>query len=406
MRDSSLTEESVNRKNIFIVGPTESLLTQRGTRHPALASFLVSQGYRLEYITSDFYHAEKRWFSGEEIKQAQEHAPYKLTVMRCLGYKTNISARRVISNILLSLRFFFYLLPRVNSKTVLILPSRPVEMIFAAAMLRLLRRMSVVLDIQDIWPDALVTGNRLKRGIFSVYCNLYLYPALPIIDKFFHVAPSFVSWLHRYHPRAISTFIPLGYDADRWHMVSPDRKREDDRNILLVCVAKLQYQIDVMPVLKAIVDHPDIHLTLIGDDGDGDRYPDVIDFIEANQMRNVTIIGCIKPKIMGEHLRKMDVGVVPMISSSIPNKVFDYIACYLPILVLGKNDCSEFVEKHKIGWSVAYSRDGVRRWTDEVTQEAILDRRRNIMRVRPEFDRSLLFAKVKSLIESVASMVK
>ena len=395
-----MTELRPNGRRVFVVGPTESLLTRRGNRHPALARFLVDRGYRLEYVTSDFYHAEKRWFSSDEIDEARGRAPYKLTVMHCLGYRTNVSLRRVISNILLSLRFFFYLLPRLNRKTVLILPSRPVEMIFVAALLRILRRTSVALDIQDIWPDMLVVRSRVKRVLFTLYCNVYLYMSLRFIDKFFHVAPSFEKWLLRYAPRADSIFVPLGFDADRWSAVprrsSPTRQ---DRPISLVCVGLLQHQIDVMPLLEALVDRPNVHLTLIGDDGDGERYPEVVRFIEARGMRNVTMLGRVEPERMGEHLQTMDIGVVPMISSSIPNKVFDYIACYLPILVLGENDSSRLIRDCDIGWSVPYNREGVLEFLSQTDHVGILAKRENILRVRADFDRGLLFAKVESLIE-------
>ena len=270
-----MTESRPDGGKVFVVGPTESLLTRRGNRHPALARFLVDRGYPLEYVTSDFYHAEKRWFSSDEIEQARGQAPYKLTVMHCLGYRTNISLRRVLSNILLSLKFFFYLLPRVNRNTVLILPSRPVEMIFAAALLRILRRTSVALDIQDIWPDMLVVRSRLKRFLFTLYCNAYLYAALRFIDKFFHVAPSFVDWLHRYHPKGKSTFVPLGFDADRWPN-SPSREEEPRTGpIRLGCVSQLTFQFDIMPELQAIDSRRNFQLTVIGEDGSGERYREV-----------------------------------------------------------------------------------------------------------------------------------
>jgi glycosyltransferase involved in cell wall biosynthesis len=387
-------------RRVYIVGPTESLLTRRGSRHPALARFLVDRGCRLEYVTSNFYHAEKRWFSSREIDDARQNAPYKLTVMRCLGYRTNISLRRVISNILLSLKFFFYLLPRVNRKTVLILPSRPVEMIFAAALLGILRRTSVALDIQDIWPDMLVVRSRLKRILFTLYCNAYLYISLRFIDKFFHVAPSFVDWLHRYHPKGKSTFVPLGFDADRW---PNDPLMEEERRtgqIRLGCVAQLTFQFDIMPLLEALVDRPDVHLTLIGDDGDGERYLEVVQFIEEHGMRNVSMLGQVEPQRMGEHLQTMDLGVVPMLSSSIPNKVFDYIACYLPILVLGENDSSRLIRDCDIGWSVPYNREGVAEFLAQTDHAAILAKREKIVAVRSRFDRRHLFEAVQTLIET------
>ena len=392
-------QKSAKRK-IFIVGPTESAMTKRGNRHPILAKFLVDKGFRLEYVTSDFYHAEKVWFSKKQIDLAVNQSPYKLTVLRCLGYEHNISVRRIISNTLFSLKVFAYLLPRLNSNTVLILPSRPVELIFVSALLRLLKKTSVVLDIQDVWPDMLIIKNRFKRLMFVIYCNIYLYPSLRYIDKFMHVAPSFTNWLSRYSKNSKSEFIPLGFDANRWEKISIDDRILRTPIVNLVCVGMLQHQIDVMPVVEAIKNHSNVHFTIIGDDGDGERYAAVSKYVVDNAISNVTFVGQVDRSVMEEYLNNMDIGVIPMISSSIPNKVFDYIASYLPILVLGDNDSASFAVSQRVGWQVPYTAEGVSVFLSELQASDIHAKAQNISKIRDLYDRENLFSKVKDLIES------
>jgi glycosyltransferase involved in cell wall biosynthesis len=389
-----------NKRNIFIVGPTESIMTMRGNRHPALAQFLVNDGYQLEYITSNFYHAEKIWFSDQTINIAKKNAPYKLTVLKCLGYKTNISIRRIFSNTLLSLKIFAYLFLRLDKASVLIIPSRPVELIFISSLLRLLKGSSVVLDIQDIWPDMLEIKSKSKRLLFNIYCNAYLYPSLRHIDKFMHVAPSFTNWLARYSKYSSSEFIPLGFDANRWQRISPDNKTISDTPINIVCVGMLQYQINVMPILIALNGRSDFHLTIIGDDGDGERYNEVFNYVEKCSMTNVTFIGQIKPQDMQDYLKNMDIGVLPMISSSIPNKIFDYIAAYLPILVLGEGDSASFVVNQNIGWSVGFTSDDVVSFLDKLQIDDIVEKSNRIPKIRDLYDRKILFQKAKILIDS------
>lgn len=396
-----MAEPGSFRKKVFIVGPTESILTHRGNRHPALAMFLSNSGYEVEYLTSDFYHAEKKHFSTEEIRLAAESIPYRLTVLHCLGYKTNISVQRVISNILLSIKFFLYLLLKVNSEAIVILPSRPVEMVFAAALLRLLRGTSIALDIQDIWPDMLVVRSKIKRIAFRCYCNLYLYLSLRFIDKFFHVAPSFEKWLHRYAPKAKSRFIPLGFDADRWATAQPKFvKMNQQQNIRLVSVTQLQFQCDVMPVLEAILSRNNHDFAIIGETGKGQRYPEVKGFIDSNKIENVSIIAHVEKNALVEYMHNADIGIVPMITTSIPNKVFDYIASYLPLLVLGDNDSADFVKENNIGWSVPFDGNRIGKFLDNLSPEDINDKVRNIIRIRDRYDRELLHQEILTLIES------
>ena len=63
-------------KKIYIISQTESHLTMRGKRHPNLADFLASKDYDLTYISSDFYHADKRHFKNNEIIEAQNQLKY------------------------------------------------------------------------------------------------------------------------------------------------------------------------------------------------------------------------------------------------------------------------------------------------------------------------------------------
>ncbi|AGF78356.1 glycosyltransferase [Desulfocapsa sulfexigens DSM 10523] len=386
-------------KRIFIVGPTESLLTKRGNRHPALALFLVNHGHELEYLTSDFYHAEKRWFSNEEIGEAEDRAPYHLTVMKCLGYQSNISPRRIISNILLSLKFFFYLLPRLNKKTALILPSRPVEMIFAAAILRILKKNTVLLDIQDVWPDMLPPTQRIKKIAFYSYCNLLLYPSLRFINLFIHTAPSFTNWLNRYAPGKKSIFIPLGYDRARWPVDSAMKPLHNGEQIKLVCVAKLQHQIDCSPIVEAIKGDTKFHFSIVGEDGTGDRYQEITQLIEQYKINNVSITGKVAPEEVPTILQRMHIGVVPMISPSIPNKVFDYVASGIPILVLGDFDSSQFVLEHQIGWSCSFNKESVSQLLDSLTVEDIINKSKAVIQIRNSFSRDVLFEKIDDLLK-------
>ena len=201
--------------------------------------------------------------------------------------------------------------------------------------------------------------------------------------------------------KKLDAYSPLGFDADRWRTVPRQgSSNRQDGTISLVSVGLLQRQIDVMPLLEALVDRPHVHLTLIGDDGDGERYPEVVRFIDENRMRNVSMTGRVEPERMGEHLQTMDVGVMSMISSSIPNKVFDYIACYLPILVLGENDSSRLIRDHDIGWSVSYDEHGIGEFLNSVSSEDIVEKRKNVSRMRSSVSRDTLHQKILELIES------
>lgn len=376
-------------------------MAARGTRHPRLAEMLVEKGYDVEYVTTNFSHAYKRVFTQDEVDLCKGALPYRLTVLSTPRYHSNISAGRVFANFVMSLNLFYYLSKVLRFGNIVIAPSRPVEIVAMVAILKSARRIRVVLDIRDIWPDALEGVGRLKKSLFSLYCNFYLRLSLKEIDTFVHTAPSFMRWLHRYASNANSTFIPLGFDRSRWVNMKL-RRLADNGSFSLVFIGALQFQLDVMPLLKALVDRPRFSLTLLGDNGTGQRYLEVKEFIGNNRMPNVKLKGRMSPKEVVEELQNHDIGIIPMLSSSaMPNKMFDYVGAYLPVLSLGDNDSSDFVRHHDIGWTAPFEPEVIGNLLDVLTPEEVNKKAKNVQAIRDQFDREYLYKRFVDIIEGI-----
>ena len=385
------------KNKVFLIGPTESILTKRGNRFPNFADFFVQENVNVVYYTSDFYHAEKRFFSKAEIHNAQSECTYELNVLSVLGYFNNVSVKRVFSNFFFSLKLFFILLFRVKKYDKILLPSRPVELIFFMSLLKRIKGVGVYLDIQDVWPDALQIANKKKKKIFEVYCNLYLKPSLKYYTAALHVAPTFKLWLRRYAKNTPSSFVPLGWENERWsNVTSKDIVLSDV--IKLVCVAQLQHQIDVMPILMVLKNNNTLHLTILGEDGTGERYPEVINYIKENDISNIEILGKIERKEMVKYIENKHVGILPMITSSIPNKIFDYMAAMLPIIVLGDNDSSNFVIENNIGWQCNFNSEDLDLLLQSLSAEEIKAKKEQVVLVRNNFSRNILHKKIKDII--------
>ncbi len=382
---------------IYLIGPTESILTKRGNRFPNMAKFFVEENEEVIYYTSNFYHAEKRFFSKQEINEAVNGLDYKFKILSVLGYYSNVSPRRVISNFLFSVRLFFILLFKVSKHDKILLPSRPVELIFFIAMLKKIKGVKIYLDIQDIWPDALEIENKIKKKVFELYCNLFLNPSLKHYTATLHVAPSFKLWLRRYAEITPSSFVPLGWENERWFSVAL-KEYEESNIIKMVCVAQLQHQIDVMPILEVLKNNNKLHLTILGEDGTGERYIEVINYINNNAITNIEIIGKINRKDMVDYLENKDIGVLPMITSSLPNKIFDYMAAMLPIIVLGDNDSSNFVVENKIGWQCNFNSEDLNILLKNMKTTDIQSKKKQVVSIRDEFSRDILHKKIKYII--------
>ena len=230
-----------------------------------------------------------------------------------------------------------------------------------------------------------------------MYCYVFLKPSLSYYTNTFHVAPSFKFWLKRYADKTPSVFIPLGWENKRWSNVK--LKDSNEHNIIkMVCVAQLQHQIDVMPILKILKNNHRLHLTILGEDGSGERYKQVISYINKHNIVNINIIGKIERHEMLKYLEDKSIGISPMITSSIPNKIFDYIAAKLPIIVLGENDSSNFVHENNIGWCCKFNSKDLDELLKNLSTKDIQSKKNQVILVRDKFSRDILHQKINKII--------
>ena len=391
--------------NIKIISPTESELTQRGKRHPNVAHYLAAKGWRVEYISTTFNHAEKRLFTNVELKRTEELLPYKLSLINIGKYDNNISLKRIKWNQKLAIIIYNRLKSNIKNNDIIIIPSRPPELIYAVTRIKKKVDCKAILDIRDIWPDALSNSSDILRKSFEIYCNYILNRSLNYIDEFIHVAPSFTKWLQRYVPGAKSSFIPLGYDDKRWRILTKSNKEYNPSKIKLVYSGLLSYQFDIKPVLEAIKLLTDRYeFTIIGDNGTGDRYNDIYNFIKDNRLdQSVKIFGVLPHEVFVKEYIKHDISVVPMVSGALPNKFFDSIAAGLPILSLGEGDSSDLVRKFNIGWTAEFNKSSVYEVLGKITMSDIEQKSENIERIKPEFSQTRLFEKFENILNETIS---
>jgi len=381
---------------IVIATPFESRLAKRGTRLPTLADLLVARGHDVEYVTTNFSHARKEYYSREEIERCTADYPYETTVLKVPGYRENVSVGRVLSHLCLSVVCFRYLAKRLRPIDLLIIPSRPPDLLFAAFLLKRLRSVKVLMDITDLWPDTLDVSPRWRYWLFKAYCEIFQRPSIRSFDCFGHISPCADPWLRRYAPGAESCFIPLGYDEDRWSGASP--ARPDKGPIRMAYVGTLTYHFDLRPILRAMKTADNLELTVIGD---GDRRAELEKLADELGLSGVRFAGRLSPEEVVRELAEHHMGLSPEVTgvSVIPNKIFDYIASYLPILVLGKNDSARYVKEKKIGWTLPFDDGVIGEFFKSISHEELRERISRVEKIRPEYSKTHLYIEYVDRIE-------
>lgn len=389
--------------SIFIVSPTESVLTRRGDRHPKLAATLNQKGHKVCYVSTDFYHADKRFFSREEIENAVQRTPYELKLFHVCGYGDNISIGRLWGYVVLACKVFFFLLKRVHRGDVIIVPCRPPEVMLAARWIKILKRSSLLLDVRDVWPD----GLPLRRSnpihcLFYSYCVILNRLAARGADFAFYTATGFRDWLFKFLPEEKSAFIPLGYDADRWQKARPIVFEDFQSGVVkLLFVGDYAYDIELKPLIKAVGERKSFLLTFIGG---GDRLDEAMRIVQENDYQNVVFKGRLDKETTASQTIQNHLILIPKnVKYSLPNKFFDGIGAYRPLLVWGNNDASEIAVSEGIGWKLNFNRGEEEPFLDTLTPELLIAASSAIAKIRSKYSKEVL---TETMIQHINELIK
>ncbi len=191
--------------NVLIVSLFENGATGRGDRNLRLEAELRARGHNVTFVTGNFDHASKTHIS----KDALPGRP-GLKVLHLPGYRKNVGLARMWCHLICALKLWF---SAIGTRwDVIVISSIPPETLLAT---RFLRKRALVVDIRDIWPDALQAYGPPSRiaGAFKAYCNAIFGSTLKRADRIMVVAPGFRSWLKRYDALAHwkVKFVPLGF---------------------------------------------------------------------------------------------------------------------------------------------------------------------------------------------------
>jgi len=200
--------------NILLVSPFENSATGRGDRNMRLEAELKKRGHNVTFVTGDFDHARRSRISKEELTTSGE-----LKVLRLPVYRKNVGIARVWCHIIFAMKLWIFAIR--TRWDIVVISSIPPEALIAA---RLLRKRALVVDVRDIWPDALQAYGKPTPAarIFGFYCNTLFGFALKHASRIMVVAPGFRRWLDRYGaltPWRVK-FVPLGFRREDFRPLS------------------------------------------------------------------------------------------------------------------------------------------------------------------------------------------
>jgi len=382
---------------LFIVNPFENVFEQRGIRHLNLADFYSKKkGVEVYYITSDFSHTNKIHFENSVIKSLQKKCIYDVSVCHINGYHENISFSRVLSHWQFSFCAVQEIKKHISDSDVILINSIGPELPFLMRIVGV-NPNQIIVDVRDIWPDALNKGSGILKILFKIYCDFLYSFSLKKISRFIIVSTSFAKWVNRYSVVEKKVeYIPLGYDANRWG--EPSAFHKSKKIINFVYVGNLNYQFPLEDFILAINDLSSCSFTVIGKG-------ELMGYYKSISGQNVTFKGYLDKGKTSDLIKSADIGILPLDNSamaSTPNKLFDYIGAVCPVLCYSGNDSAALVESLGLGWVVEQDKRKIQEFISQIQYDDLLSKKRNIIINRNRFSVQFLYPRFFDFVDEVA----
>ncbi|WP_223591797.1 glycosyltransferase family 4 protein [Neobacillus bataviensis] len=402
-----------NSKEILLVAPFTILPGEKGfNRFTYIADKLSSKDHNVTLLTSNFKHSDKSFRDKNNIENISKGVRYKIVMLDELGYKKNIGFDRIQSHRHFSKQLHFYL-NKIKHKPDVIYCAYPMmDAAFIAGRYAKKFQIPFIMDIQDVWPEAIKNAIPLPE----VIVDALLYPLTVYANKIYSLADYVVgvskSYVYRVNKANLNArrYLPIfiGTDLGVFDSYKENYVMKDPNEFWITYIGTLSYSYDLETVIRAvsILKNKGISNIVFKVFGSGPLQPK---FEKLAQQLDapVDFMGHFKYEEMIPYLVSSDIAANAIskgAQQSITNKIGDFLSAGLPILNSSLNkEFMDMVSEKNIGHNYdpgdfvklaalierLYNNDGLRSELGE-----------NARRLAEEkFDRRHSYGEIYSLIE-------
>lgn len=328
---------------IWVVKTSEMLGTDPGgrlLRSGMLAHVLDSRGHEVSWWVSTFDHARRSHRQKRDYEQPFGQRG-RIHALHSPGYGKVVSLRRIVDHVIWGLRFrkAIELQPRPD----LILCSYPtIESAWVAVQYAKRAGIPAILDLRDMWPDALVEAlPRPVRLAGRIALQPYYSLARDAVrgaSGIVGITDEFLDWGLTMAGRVRGVndaAFPLAYPGSA--VVTRPPKRAPGADFLVALVGSLngqRYEMDcvIEAARRLRADQPRVRFVVAGDGDNLQRYKSA-----AHDCPNMEFTGWLGAAELAKLLSSAAVGLVPYRNTpdfmmSVPNKAVEYLASGVPVL--------------------------------------------------------------------------
>lgn len=327
-----------------------------GTRHYDLARQLIKQGHEVTIFASSFNHLLRKEmisYNGENFKEEY------IDGVRYIWIKTpkyGGAILRVKNIISYTIKSYFKAVKEIKSSKPDIIIGSSVHPLAAIVAYIISRRTQskFYFEERDLWPQTFVdfgklsVNNPIVRLLYKL--ESFLYQKADRIIVLFDRAVNYVESKNIEKDKII--YLPNGVDLERYKNIKTSNHIDEiysqlkGKFILIYAGSHgianhLEPIIEVASLLQSSEKYKDIHILMVGN---GPLKKDLIKKSRSLNLTNITFIDPVTKEEIPYLLSRADLSFISIKDSPLykwgfsMNKLYDYMAAGLPIMMLANND--------------------------------------------------------------------
>lgn len=339
-------------------------------RYGLLANKLIERGHKVVWWTSTFDHARKRnRYCSDKVLHVNDR--YQLRLLHSIGYKKNISIRRIINQIIIANKLS-KLSKHENPPDIILCCVPTIEFSVAAVDYGKAHGVPVILDVQDLWPDIYfdILPVKLRQLIKTVYHRIFRSTRKVFTEctSITGVSESYLQWGLSYAGRSRNehdSVFPLGYQKPVFSAEQLAKGKQalteidiDEAKFTCWFVGSFGRTYDLLPVIDAArqIEKQGIKDTQFILSGNGEKNHEWKS--AAQGLTNIFFTGWIDSNQIAYLMSIAQVGLMAYAKGApqgLPYKIFEYLSAGLPILSsLDENgEAAHLLKTHECGFTYA-----------------------------------------------------
>ncbi len=332
----------------------------KNTRYNSMVREANTRGHDVVFWSSTFRHNVKQQ-RYEEYQVEELNEKLKIKFVPAKAYNKNISIGRMKSHYALSKSMISQFQKETELPDVIVIAFPPISTAYEILKWAKTKNIPVIIDIIDPWPDGFINHfHGLKKIIAKALISplrnktAYIFKNAKAISAISH---QYIDWAKTYNPsiKNEACFYPaIQFEEMKGQLEKASKSiSKNNQELRIIYAGSLGYSYDIVTILKAaaILDekYPNkIKFTIAGE---GPQRNNIEEYTQNHA--NVEYLGRLPKEQLMQEYYKADIGLTQHIkgaTQSVTYKLFDLLACGLPIMNSLESEMKTIILDNKVGF--------------------------------------------------------